>query len=209
MSFRVFVLFIFLMFYTLGLCFSVDDIALNSISEALKKSLNSGDILIFSELEGNYANDFSKKLISFLEKEHNVNFVDYDIQKDVLLKKIKFSEPVYINPDLKLSESLEKPKYMLNLKANINFDRHLLVRRESLGYELTIINIDNGIIQNTIKDFFILKQKISVVFIISIIVIILLLARLIIFLNKGYNVKPVFFITSLSIIIVIAWYLLS
>ena len=52
--------------------------------EAIARQIPQGKVLTITEFRGNYADEFTRNLISYLKNRSDISFVDYDIHRKVL-----------------------------------------------------------------------------------------------------------------------------
>ncbi len=199
---------LFLCFFSMSLqAKKITEHVLNDIDKHFSNNLILDKVFVISGLEGNYANDFSRILISYLQKKHNISFVDYEIQKDILLEKIKYSEPVFEKSTSPLDKKLVKPDYAFMLKSNLIQEKVLMKNKKTLSVDLKLLDIDTGIIISTYNKTFENKEKPNILYLIIFICLVFIISRVLIFFKNGYNVGFIVIFSMLIIFFSVAWYI--
>jgi hypothetical protein len=182
-----------------------------------KRSLITSDILqnlphdkvyTITEFKGNYAPEFTRELIQILRSEKNITFVDYDIHRMVLDENLRYAEPVF---DDKYSEgipSLISPDISIIGSANRQKSNIIFKQKEHLDYDITFIELATGIILDNINGRVQVRYNPPILLLIFVIALVLLIARWIIYLQRGYNVRAIVVCAMAVVTFIVVWYLL-
>ena len=195
---------IILFLFILGVLFAKESQI--SVFDQIADRIPSTKVVTITDFKGNFAEEFSKELISFLVNR-NFLVVDYDLHKMVLDENIKYSEPVF---DDKYSDSLPNlvsPDIAIFGSANRQRSNFLFKQREHLDFEVNLIEINTGIIIYSTNDRIVARYNPPILLLIILIVLILAAARWFIYLKKGYNVRYVLISAMTLITMIIVWFL--
>ena len=164
-------------------------------------------VVTITEFKGNFSQEFTRELISYLVNIRNITVVDYDIHKMVLDENLRYSEPVFDDKYSDALPSLVSPDISIFGSANRQKSNFLFKQREHLDYEINLIEINTGIIIFSKNDRIIARYNPPILLLIILILLILAVARWYIHLKKGYNVRHVLIIAMSLITLIIVWYL--
>jgi hypothetical protein len=202
-----------LYFLILLICFSpltandVISVASQDATQYFAKDLDSDKIFSVFALEGNYSNEFTKIFMVVFENNYGAKFIDYELQKEVIKEKIKYSEPVFEQPNSLLEKKLQKPELTFKIKANLYENSELLKKRETLSLDINLLDIDTGLILKSYKKSFHFKYRPKIIYLIAFIIFIIVVSRFLIYLNNGYNVKAIVVFSMILIFLSIVWYI--
>jgi len=165
-------------------------------------------VYTITDFSGNYGSRFANDLKNALIKRYAIRFVDYDNTKKVLQETLKYSEPVFDDKYSNTLPNLISPDIIIYGSANRQKSNFLFKQKEHLDFQLTISEMDTGIILYTTTDRFQIRYNPPIILLIIAIVLILAIARWFIYLKKGYNVRYVILSAMLILTIIIVWWLL-
>ena len=167
-----------------------------------------GKILTITEFKGNFADEFTKDLISFIQANKNVSFVDYDIHRRVLEESMRYSEPVF---DDRYSDAMPKlisPEISIIGSANRQKSNFIFKQKEHFDYEINLVELSTGLILVNINDRIQLRYNPPIILLIILIALVVALARWIIHLKNGYNVLLIVSIAMGLISLIVVWWVL-
>jgi len=165
-------------------------------------------IYSITEFAGNYGFEFAIGIKNALIKRHKVTFVDYDNTQKVLAETMKYAEPVFDDKYTNALPHLTSPDIIIYGSANRQKSNILFKQKEHLDYQFTVTELDTGIILYSHGDRVALRYNPPVVLLIIAIVLTLAIARWIIYIKKGYNVRYVIISAMLILTLIIVWWLL-
>jgi len=180
---------------------------MNSLYEDIVAQFPQGKIYTITDFTGNYAKEFTQDLRATLLTK-NVSYVDYDRHQMVLQETMKYSEPVFDDKYQQGLPNLVTPEIMIYGNANRQRSNFLFKQKEHLDYAVTLIEMDTGLILLTTNDRVQIRFNPPILLLIIVIVLTLAIARWIIYLKKGYNVRPVIVAAMLVITVIVVWWLL-
>jgi hypothetical protein len=198
-------IFLILLFVTVSLHAKPDK---DRLYEQITANIPEGKVLTITEFKGNYAKEFTKELTQYIRESKEVYFIDYDIHKKVLDENIKYSEPVFDNKYSAAMPNLVSPDISIFGSANMQKSNFFFKRKEHLDYEINLVELSTGLILYNVNDRLRIKYNPPILLLIILIVLVLAVARWVIFLRRGYNVHYILFTAMLFITIIIVWYLL-
>lgn len=176
--------------------------------EAIARQIPQGKVLTITEFRGNYADEFTRNLISNLKNRSDISFVDYDIHRKVLEESLKYSEPVFDKKHSSGMPVLTSPDLGIIGSANMQKSNFLFKQKEHLDFNVNIVDLNSGVIILNVNERIQMKKNPPILLLIIVILLIIAVSRWIIFLKNGYSVL---FITSFAmflITLIIVWYLL-
>jgi len=168
----------------------------------------SDKIYTVTEFSGNYADEITLQLINALRTKKNIQFVDYDDQKMVISESLKYSEPVF---DGKYSDSmpnLSTPDYMIHGTANLQRSNLLFKQKEHLDFMINLTDLSTGITLLNISERIQYRYNPPILLLITVLVLILAIARWIIYLKRGYNVMYIIIAAMLLVTLIVVWWVL-
>jgi hypothetical protein len=167
-----------------------------------------GKVLTITDFRGNYATEFTKAMMSYLQVHRNISFIDFDIHRMVLEEQMRFSEPVFDDKFTDEMPQLISPDIGIIGSANQQRSNILFKQREHLDYEINLVDLNTGLILLNLNDRIQTRYNPPLLLLGIMIVLILAIARWIIHLKKGYNVFIVICIASFFVVLIVVWYLL-
>jgi len=178
------------------------------IFRRIAEHIPENQVLTITDFKGNYASEFTRALMSYLQVHRNISFIDFDIHRMVLEEQIRFSEPVFDDKFTDEMPRLISPDIGIIGSANQQRSNVLFKQREHLDYEINLVDLNTGLILLNLNDRIQTRYNPPLLLLGIMIVLILAIARWIIHLKKGYNVFTVICIASFFVVLIIVWYLL-
>ncbi|MCL1826865.1 MAG: hypothetical protein FWG20_02385 [Candidatus Cloacimonetes bacterium] len=203
MSIKNFILVLLLAFTTLLFA----KVKIDSIFEKLGQRIPENKVVTITEFKGNYTEQFTQELLSYLINVKQTEVVDYERHKMVLEQNLLYAEPVFDDKYTDALPSLVSPDIGLFGSANMQKSNFLFKRKEHLDYQINLIELATGVMIYSDNDRIIAKHNPPILLLIVLIVCILALARAIIYMKRGYNVRYVIISAMSLITLIIVWYL--
>jgi len=191
------------------LCFAFLNakITMNSLYESIIAQFPEDKVYTITDFSGNYAKDFSQNLRATLLRK-NILYVDYDIHQKVLQETLKYSEPVFDDKYQQNMPSLITPEILISGNASLQKSNFLFKQKEHLDFQVTLIEMDTGLILRTTNDRVQFRYNPPILLLIIVIVLILAVARWVIYLKKGYNVRHIIVGAMLVVTVIVVWWML-
>jgi len=182
--------------------------AISDIYQKISVYIPEGKVLTVTEMKGNFSDEFVKGLISYLQENRNISFVDYDIHRQVLEESLRYSEPVFddkysdtmprlLSPDISIIGSANRQRSNFVFKQKVHFD-----------YEINLVEISTGLIIVNINDRILLKHNPPILLLVILIALVIIVARWVIYLKNGYNVLLIISVAMGLVTLIIVWYIL-
>jgi hypothetical protein len=187
--------------------FSIDQ--LEESFEFMMSRLPQGSVVTITEFTGNFADEFTQGFKSFVTThESDVNIVDFEIHRVVLLESLRYSEPVFDDRFADTMPSLRSPDISLMGSSNLQGRGFMLRRRQHLDFQVNLVEIATGIIILNHNERIIIRHNIPYLLLAILIGLILGVTRLIIHLRRGYNVFWFIAGALFLIVLIIMWFII-
>ena len=199
---------IILIFFLISNIFLSARETMNDIYQRVTESIPEGKVLTVTDFKGNFADEFTRDLISYIQENKNVSFVDYDIHRLVLEESLRYSEPIF---DDKFSDGIPRltsPDISIIGSANLQKSHFLFKQREHFDYEINLVELSTGLILLNINDRIQIRYNPPILLLIILITLIIVVARWIIHLKNGYNFLVVISAAMGLITLIVVWYVL-
>jgi len=198
---------ILLILFLLSTCLFAREIN-TDIFRRIAENVPEGQVLTITDFRGNYAAEFTRALMSYLQVHKNISFIDFDIHRMVLEEQIRFSEPVFDDKFTDEMPRLISPDLGIIGSANQQRSNVLFKQREHLDYEINLVDLNTGLILLNLNDRIQTRYNPPLLLLGIMIVLILAVTRWIIHLKKGHNVFTVICVASFFVVLIVVWYML-
>ena len=182
--------------------------SMTDIYQKIAENIPENKILTITDFKGNYADEFTRGLVSYIQANKNVSFVDYDIHRLVLEESMRYSDPVFDDRFTDAMPRLTSPEISIFGSANLQKSNILFKQREHFDYEVNLVELNTGLILVNINDRMQVRTNPPILLLIILIALIIAVARWIIHLKNGYNVRLIMSIAMGVITLIVVWYVL-
>ncbi|MCL2065237.1 MAG: hypothetical protein FWG98_12840 [Candidatus Cloacimonetes bacterium] len=198
-------------FFTLFLCLNIFLLARASMTDVFQNiadQIPEGKVITITDFQGNYAEEFTNDLINYIQMHKNVSFVDYDIHRRVLETQSMYSEPVFDDKFTDTMPRLISPDIGIFGSANLQRSNLLFKQKEHFDYEINLVELSTGLILVRQNDRIQVRFNPPILLLIILIALIIAVARWVIHLKNGYNVRLIISIAMGIITLIVVWYVL-
>ena len=181
---------------------------MENIYKKISEQIPDNKVLTITEIKGNYAEQFTLELKSYLNDNTNILLVDYNIHRLAIEESLRYAEPVF---DSRFNENIPKlttPEISIIGSANLQKSNFIFKQKLHFDYEINLVDLSTGIILVNVNDRIKVKNNPPILLLIILIALIIAVARWIVHLKNGYNVLLIFSIAIGLITLIVTWYLL-
>ena len=181
---------------------------MTDIYQRIADNIPDNKVLTISEFKGNYANEFTREMLSFIIERKNISFVDYNIHRLVLEESLRYAEPVFDDKYNDTMPNLISPDIAIFGSANIQKSNFIFKQREHFDYEVNIVELSTGLILANLNDRIQVKYNPPIILIIVLITLIILVARWVIYKQNGYHILVIVSVAMGLITLILVWFIL-
>jgi hypothetical protein len=180
---------------------------MSGIFEKVTQRIPDKKVVTITEFKGNYTEQFTQELLSYLINVTKTEVVDYERHKMVLEQNLLYAEPVFDDKYTDTLPNLVSPDIGIFGSANMQKSNFLFKRKQYLDYQINLIELATGVMIYSANDRVMIRHNPPIMLLIILIILILALARAISYMKKGYNVRYVIITAMALITVIIVWYL--